>query len=33
MKKVLVAYVSHSGSTKEVAEFIGKEIESGRLPG
>ena len=26
MKKVLVAYVSHSGSTKEVAEFIGKEI-------
>lgn len=29
MKKVLVAYVSHSGSTKEVAELIGKEIESG----
>ena len=30
MKKVLVAYVSHSGSTKEVAEFIGKEISNGK---
>jgi menaquinone-dependent protoporphyrinogen oxidase len=30
MKKVLIAYTSHSGSTKEIAEFIGKEIESGR---
>ena len=33
MKKVLVAYVSHSGSTKEIAEFIGKEIATRRLPG
>jgi menaquinone-dependent protoporphyrinogen IX oxidase len=29
MKKILVTYVSHSGSTKEVAEFIGKEISAG----
>jgi menaquinone-dependent protoporphyrinogen IX oxidase len=28
MKKILVAYTSHSGSTKEAAEFIGKEISA-----
>jgi menaquinone-dependent protoporphyrinogen IX oxidase len=28
MKRTLIAYVSHSGSTKEIAEFMGRELSS-----
>jgi flavodoxin len=28
MKKILIAYATMAGSTREVAEFIGKEIKN-----